>query len=144
MAILQTMCSSFKEEVLEGVHNFTSHTFKMALYTSSADLGASTTVYTTSNEVTNTSGTAYSAGGVVISVTAGFPKLDGTTAIVDFGNPTWSSATFTTSGALIYNSSASNKAVAVLNFGIEKSVSNSTLEIKFPTADATSAIIRIA
>jgi hypothetical protein len=144
MAITQTTCTSFKLELLKAEHNFSSHTFKLALYSSSASLGAGTTVYSTTNEITNTSGTAYTAGGKTISVTATFPKSSGTTAIVDFGDVSWTDASFTARGALIYNSSASNKAVAVLDFGSDRLASSSTFEVKFPVADATSAIIRIA
>ena len=114
------------------------------MYSSSASLGADTTVYSTTNEITNTSGTAYTAGGKTLSVTATFPKSSGTTAIVDFGDVSWTDASFTARGGLIYNSSASNKAVAVLDFGSDRLASSSTFEVKFPIADATSAIIRIA
>lgn len=144
MAISQTTCTSFKLELLKAEHNFSTHTFKLALYSSSASLGADTTVYSTTNEITNTSGSAYSAGGKTLTVTSTFPKTSGTTAIVDFDNVSWTSASFTARGALIYNSSASNKAVAVLDFGSDRVASDSDFEIQFPVADATSAIIRIA
>lgn len=144
MAISQTTCTSFKLELLKAEHDFSSHTFKLALYSSSASLGADTTVYSTTNEITNTSGSAYSAGGKTLTVTSTFPKTSGTTAIVDFDNVSWTSASFTARGALIYNSSASNKAVAVLDFGSDRVASDSDFEIQFPVADATSAIIRIA
>ena len=144
MAITQTTCTSFKVELLKAEHDFDTDTFKIALYTSSATLGADTTAYSTTNEVTNTSGTAYTAGGKNLSLTATFPKSSGTTALVDFGNVTWSNASFTARGALIYNSTASNKAVAVLDFGSDRVASSSTFEVQFPTADATSAVIRIA
>lgn len=142
MAITQTTCTSFKKELLEAVHDFTSHTFKIALYTDSADLGAGTTVYSATNEITNTSGTAYTAGGKVLTTIA--PTSSGTVAFVDFENVSWPSASFTARGALIYNSSASNKAVAVLDFGSNRVVSNDTFEVQFPVSSATTAIIRIS
>ena len=143
MAITQTTCTSFKVELFKAEHDFDSHTFKIALYTSSATLGATTTAYSSTNEITNTSGSAYSAGGKALTVTSTFPKSTGTTALVDFDNVSWTTATFTARGALIYNSSASNKAVAVLDFGSDRSASASTFEIQFPIADASSAILRI-
>jgi hypothetical protein len=148
MTIAQTATTSFKVELLQAVHNFgptTPNTFKVALYTAAANLGASTTVYTTSNEIT---GTGYTAGGntLVISVsptsgnnTSGIP-----TAYVSFNNSTWTSATFTCRGALIYNSTQGNKSVAVLDFGADKTVTNDTFQIIFPTPDANSAIVRIS
>lgn len=142
MAITQAMCTSFKQELLEAVHNFKNSggdTFKIALYTSSASLGASTTAYSTSNEV---SGTGYTAGGNTL--TRVDPSSSGTTAITDFADTTWSSATITARGALIYNNSDSNKAVAVLDFGADKISSGGDFTIQFPTADASNAIIRIA
>lgn len=142
MAITQTTCTSFKKELLEAVHNFTSHTFKIALYTDSADLGAGTTAYSATNEITNTSGTAYTAGGKALTTIA--PTSSGTVAFVDFENISWTSASFTARGALIYNSSASNKAVAVLDFGSNRVVSNDTFEVQFPVSSATTAIIRIS
>ena len=142
MAITQTTCTSFKKELLEAVHNFTSHTFKIALYTDSADLGAGTTVYSATNEITNTSGTAYTAGGKALTTIA--PTSSGTVSFVDFENISWTSASFTARGALIYNSSASNKAVAVLDFGSNRVVSNDTFEVQFPVSSATTAIIRIS
>ena len=101
-------------------------------------LDATTTAYSTSNEV---SGTGYSSGGVTLSVVA--PSTDGTTGLVDFGNPSWSNSTFSTSGALIYNSSKSNKAVAVFSFGSSQSVSSANFNITMPAAAAGSAIVRI-
>ena len=107
MAISQAMCNSFKQELLEAKHNFTagsSDTFKIALFTSSASLGATTTDYSTSNEISNTSGSSYSAGGATLSVESTFPKLvDTSTAVVDFADVTYTSASFTANGALIYN-----------------------------------------
>jgi len=142
MAITQAMCTSFKQELLEGVHNFKNSgggTFKIALYTSSATLGASTTAYATTNEV---SGTGYSAGGGTL--TRVDPTSSGTTAFTDFADETFSTATITANGALIYNSSASDKAVIVLAFGGDKTSTAGDFTIQFPTADASNAIIRIA
>ena len=145
MAITSAICTSFKQEILVGTHNFTATsgaTFKIALYTSSATLGAGTTAYSTSNEITNSSGTAYTAGGATLtSVT---PTTSGTTAFCDFADVSYTSASFTANGALIYNDDQSDKAVAVIAFGGDKTVSSGTFTIQFPTADATNAIIRIA
>ena len=145
MAITSAICTSFKQEILVGTHNFTAttgDTFKIALYTSSATLGASTTAYSTSEEITNTSGTAYTAGGATLtSVT---PTTSGTTALCDFADVSYTSASFTANGALIYNSSQSDKAVCAIAFGSDKTVTSGTFTIQFPTADATNAIIRIA
>jgi poly-gamma-glutamate capsule biosynthesis protein CapA/YwtB (metallophosphatase superfamily) len=145
MAITSAICTSFKQEILVGTHNFTAtsgDTFKIALYTSSASLGAGTTAYSTSNEITNSSGTAYTAGGATLtSVT---PTTDGTTAVCDFSDVSFTSASFTANGALIYNDDQSDKAVAVIAFGGDKTVSSGTFTIQFPTADASNAIIRIA
>ena len=145
MAITSAICTSFKQEILVGTHNFTAttgNTFKIALYTSSATLGAGTTAYSTSNEITNSSGTAYTAGGATLtSVT---PTTDSTTAVCDFADVSFSSASFTANGALIYNDTQSDKAVVVIAFGGDKTVTSGTFTIQFPTADATNAIIRIA
>ena len=145
MAITSAICTSFKQELLVGTHNFTAttgNTFKIALYTSSATLGAGTTAFSTSNEITNSSGTAYTSGGATLtSVT---PTTDSTTAVCDFADVSFTSASFTANGALIYNSSQSNKAVAAIAFGGDKTVSSGTFTIQFPTADATNAIIRLA
>ena len=145
MAITSAICNSFKTEVLRGIHNFTAssgNTFNLALYTSSATLNKSTTAYSSSNEISNTSGSAYTAGGKVItSVT---PALDGSTACCDFADVSFTSASFTANGALIYNDDQSDKAVAVIAFGGDKTVSSGTFTIQFPTADASNAIIRIA
>ena len=143
MAITQAVCTSFKQELLVGTHNFTASsgdTFKIALYTSSASLGASTTAFSTSNEVSD-SGTYSSGGGSLTSVT---PTTSGTTAICDFADISFTSATITARGALIYNSSQSNKAVAVLDFGGDKTSTSGTFTILFPTADASNAILRLA
>ena len=143
MGITQAMCTSFKKEILEAVHNFTNssgNTFKVALYTSSASLDASTTAYTTSNEV---SGTGYTAkGNTLTNVT---PTTSGTTALTDFADTTWSSSTITARGAMIFNESASgDPSVLILNFGADKSSSSGDFTIAFPAADASNAIIRIA
>jgi hypothetical protein len=145
MAITSAICTSFKQEILVGTHNFTAtsgNTFKIALYTSSATLGASTTAYSATNEITNASGTAYTAGGATLtSVT---PTTSGTTAICDFADVSYTSASFTANGALIYNDTNSDKACAVIAFGSDKTVTSGTFTIQFPTADASNAIIRIA
>ena len=143
MAITTALPTSFKVEILKGVHNFTASsgdTFKMALYTSSASLGAATTAYTTSNEV---SGTNYTAkGNTLTSVT---PVASSTTALCDFADTTWSSATITANGAMIFNESASgDPAVAILAFGADKTSTAGDFVVSFPTADASNAIIRIA
>jgi hypothetical protein len=142
VAITQALCSSFKQELVTGTHNFTASTgdiFKIALYTSAATLGASTTVYSTTNEVV---GTGYTAGGKnMVSVT---PVLSGTTAICDFTDVTWTTVTLTARGALIYNSSKANRAVLVLDFGSDKTATAGDFTIIFPVADASNAIIRIA
>ena len=145
MAITSAICTSFKQELLVGTHNFTAtsgDTFKIALYTSSATLGAGTTAYSTSNEITNSSGTAYTAGGATLtSVT---PTTSGTTALCDFADVSYTSASFTANGALIYNDDQSDKAVCAIAFGSDKTVTSGTFTIQFPTADATNAIIRLA
>lgn len=149
MAITQAMATSFKVEMLNGIHAFgtsvvraatTADTFKIALYTSSATLSAATTAYSATNEA---SGTGYSAGGNTLTV-AQVPTSTSTTAWLDFSDSTWSTATVTARGALIYNSTQSNKAVAVLDFGSDKSSSAGDFTIVFPTADSSNAIIRIA
>ena len=146
MAITSAICNSFKQEILVGTHNFTAssgNTFKIALFTSSASLGASTTAYSTSNEISNTSGSAYSAGGATLtSVT---PTLDSSTAVCDFADVSWTSASFTANGCLIFNDShSSDAAVCAIAFGSDKTVTSGTFTIQFPTADATNAIIRLA
>lgn len=143
MAITQAMCTSFKVELLQGVHNFTASTgdaFKLALYTSSATLDATTTAYSATNEVAN-SGTYSAGGGTLTNIT---PTSSSTTAFTDFDDLSFTSATITARGALIYNSSDSNKAVAVLDFGGDKISTAGTFTIQFPAADASNAIIRIA
>lgn len=138
MAITQALCTSFKQELLEAIHDFPNDTFKIALYTSAASLDAATTAYTTSNEA---SGTGYTAGGNTLSVTG--PTTSGTAAFVDFADTVWSSATFTARGALIYNSSKANRAVAVLSFGSDRAVSGGNFTVQFPTYDLNNAIVRI-
>ena len=142
MAITSAVCTSFKVEILKGVHNFTAttgNTFKIALYTSDATLGASTTAYTTSNEV---SGTGYTAkGNALTSVT---PVASSTAAVCDFADVSYSSATFTANGCLIYNDSATgDPACVAVAVGADKTVTSGTFTIQFPTADATNAIIRL-
>jgi len=138
------MCTSFKKELLTGTHNFTAssgNTFKLALYTNSASFNAATTAYTTGNEVSN-SGSYSAGGGTLTNVT---PTASGTTALTDFADLNFTSATITARGALIYNDSASgDPTVAVLDFGADKTSTSGTFTIQFPTADASNAIIRIA
>ena len=149
MAITQAMATSFKVDLLNGVHAFgttvtrgstNADTFKIALYTSSATLDATTTAYSATNEV---SGTGYSAGGNTLTV-AQTPTSTSTTAWLDFADTTWASSTITANGALIYNDTNSDKAVAVLAFGGDKTSTNGDFTIVFPTADSSNAIIRIA
>ena len=143
MAITQAMCTSFKKELLEAKHNFLlsgGNTCKIALYTSSASLDASTTAYTTSNEV---SGTNYTAKGNTL--TRVDPSTSGTTALTDFADTTWSSSTITARGAMIFNEDTSgDTSVLILNFGSDKASSSGDFTIAFPAADASNAIIRIA
>ena len=138
------MCTSFKQEVLQGIHNFTTSTgdtFKLALYTNTAAFDASTTAYTATNEVGN-SGSYAAGGGSLVNVT---PTTSGTTAFADFDDLAFTSATITARGALIYNDTAAgNPTVAVLDFGADKTSTSGTFTIQFPTADASNAIIRIA
>ena len=144
MAISQAMATSFKAEILDEQHDLVADTLKIALYTSSASLGATTTAYSATNEVAN--GNGYATGGVTLANkavgTAG-TSTSGGTAFFDADDPTWTSASFTARGALIYNNSASNKAIAVLNFGGDFTVSSGTFRIVFPAAGAN-AIITIA
>jgi hypothetical protein len=135
--ISQTLTTSFKEQLLLAVHDFSTDTFKLALYTAPADLGAATTAYSSSSEVV---GTGYTAGGEVLTgVTV---TVSGTTAFVDFSNVVWPVASFTTRGALIYNASKSNKSVAVLDFGADKTPTT-TFTVAMPANTATSALIRL-
>jgi hypothetical protein len=149
MTIAQTATTSFKVELLQAVHNFgptSPNTFKVALYTAAAGIGATTTVYTSVDEVPN--GNGYTTGGntLVISVspTSGNNTSGVPTAFVSFNNSTWTNATFTCRGALVYNSTQGNKSVAVLDFGSDKTVNNDIFQIIFPTPDANSAIVRIS
>ena len=146
MAITSAVCNSFKQEVLQAIHNFTAssgNTFNLAFYTSSATLNKSTTAYSTSNEISNTSGSAYSAKGKALtSVT---PALSTDTACCDFADISWTSASFTANGCLIFNDSASgDPAVCAIAFGSDKTVTSGTFTVQFPTADADNAILRIA
>lgn len=146
MAITQAMCTSFKQELLEGIHVFTGaspDTFKLALYTSAATIGATTTAYTASNEVP-ASGTYAAGGGTLTGTTVTTPAVPGTTVVVDFADISFSGATITARGALIYNSTKANRAVAVLDFGSDKIVTGGTFTIQFPTPDATSGLLRLA
>ena len=146
MAITSAICTSFKVEILKAVHNFTAssgNTFNIALYDSGASLGASTTAYTTSEEITNTSGSAYSAKGKALtSVT---PVASSTTAVCDFSDISWTSASFTARGCMIFNDSATgDPSVCCIDFGGDKTATNGTFTVQFPTADSSDAIIRIA
>jgi len=138
------MCTSFKKELMTATHNFTAstgNTFKLALYTNSASFTAATTAYTATNEVGN-SGTYSAGGGTLTNVT---PTTSGTTALTDFADITFTSATITARGAMIYNDTAAgDPSVVILDFGSDKSSSSGDFQIVFPTADASNAIIRIA
>lgn len=145
MAIIQGVCTSFRTQLLEGVHDFRlsgGDTFKIALYSSSASLSAATTSYTTTDEVT---GTAYSAGGATLTCVT--PTASGTTAYCDFADATWAASSITARGAMIYNSTPGHTyttpSVIILDFGMNKSTTAATFTITFPTADSTNAIIRI-
>jgi hypothetical protein len=147
MAITSALCTSFKKELLERKHDFNTtsgHTFKIALFTSAASLDATTTAYTTSNEVV---GTGYTAGGATLTNID--PTSSGTTAFVDFSDVTFTTATITAAGALIYNTttdggSATTNAIAVISFGGDKTSTNGDFVVQFPTADASNAIVRFA
>lgn len=137
MAIQQAVCTSFKSELCAGTHVFGTDVLKMALFQSGATLGASTTAYSATGEA---SGTGYVAGGATLSsVTV---NTSGTTVYISFTNPSWSGSSITARGALIYNSSKSNKAIAVIDFGENKTTSGTTFQVNLPTADAANAIIR--
>jgi hypothetical protein len=144
MAISQAMCTSFKVALLDGEMDFSSDTtqvFKLALYTSSATLGAATTAYSTTNEVI---GSGYTAGGKTLTIAAN-PASSGTTAFLDFSDVTWTASTITARGALVYKADGvTNPAVAVLDFGADKSSSDGDFTVIFPTADSSNAIVRIA
>lgn len=138
MAITQAMCSSFKQQILLGEHDLDTDVIKLALYTSAANLSAATTVYTAANEV---AGTGYVAGGNTL--TGATVSLSGTTSFVDFNNTTWNPASFTARGALIYNSSKSNKAIAVLDFGADKTATT-TFTVQMPENNSSSALLRLS
>lgn len=144
MAITQAMCTSFKQALLDGEMDFssdTSQTFKIALFTSAATLGAATTAYSVTNEV---SGTGYTAGGNTLTISVN-PTTSGTTAYLDFADTTWAAATITARGALIYKADGvTNPAIAVLDFGSDKTSTAGDFTIQFPTADASNAILRLA
>ena len=143
MAITQAVCNTFKSEILGAVHDFDSgsgQVFKLALYSSAATLDANTTVYSASNEVSNTG--QYSAGGGVL--TSQQVSLDGSVAIIDFADLSFTGVTLTARGALIYNTSASNAAVCVLDFGADKTATSGTFTIQFPAFTSAAAILRIA
>jgi len=150
MAITSAVCSSFKSELLSGKHDFDSSggdTFKIAMFTSSASLDATTTDYSTSNEITNSSGTAYTAGGKALTNQG--VTLSSTTAYTDFADVSWTSASFTANGAMIYNTttdggSSTTDAICVIAFGGDKTVSSGTFTVQFPAAAATTAILRLA
>ena len=152
MAITSAVCTSFKVELLKGEHNFSTSggdTFKIALYDSDASLGASTTAYSTSEEISNTSGSAYTAGGAALTIASSSPTSSGTTAWVDFDNISWSSASFTANGSKINNTttgsgSGTTDSVIIVAFGGDKTVSSGTFTVQFPTPDASDAILRIA
>ena len=139
MAITQAMCTSFKTELLGGVHDIDTDTIKIALFTSAASLDAATTTYGTTNEVV---GTGYTAGGNTL--TGATISSSGTTAIVDFDNTTWAASTITARGAMIYNASKADRAIAILDFGSDKTSTDGDFTIQFPVADASNAILRIA
>jgi hypothetical protein len=138
MMLTAGMCNSFKEELLKGIHDFLTDTFKIALYTNSATLDANTTVYTTSNEA---SGGGYTAGGNTL--TGATVTLSQGIAFVSFSTTTWTASNFSARGALIYNSSKANRAVAVFEFGEVKTVSSGNFQIQFPANNPTDAVIRI-
>ena len=143
MAITSAICNSFKTQILTAVHNFTQggNQFKLALYTSSANLSKSTTQYVTTAEVAN--GNGYTTEGIVLTNVT--PALSGDTACCDFADVSFTSASFTTRGCMIYNETVANDpAVCVIDFGGDKTVSSGTFTIQFPTADASNAILRIA
>ena len=152
MAISSAICSTFKRNLLKGKHDFDSSggdTFKIALYTSSASLGATTTDYSSSNEITNTSGSAYTAGGKALTNNGVTGGASATTAFVDFADAQFTSASFTANGALIYNTttdggSGTTDAVCVLAFGGDFTASNGTFTVQFPAANTSDAIIRIS
>jgi hypothetical protein len=140
MAITQATPTSFKLELMEGVHNFLTDTFYIALYGTSASLGPGTTAYTSTGEV---SSAGYTAGGQALTITPGYPTTYNQAAIVTFVSPSWTNVTFIATGALIYNSSKANRAVAVINFGSTFSVTSSNFTISMPAATDLAAIVRV-
>ena len=146
MAITSAVCNSFKTEVLQGIHNFTAssgNTFNLALYTSSATLNKSTTAYTTSNEITNTSGSAYTAKGKALTNVT--PVLSSSTAVCDFADVSFTSASFTANGCMIFNESATgDPSCVIIDFGSDKTVTSGTFTIQFPAQTAGNAIVQIA
>ena len=144
MTISSAVCNSFKQEILVGTHNFTAssgNSFKLALYTSSATINKSTTAYSSTNEISNTAGSAYSAGGKALTNVT--PALSGDTACCDFADISFTSASFTANGCLIYNDTNADRAVCAIAFGGDKTVSSGTFTIQFPTNDSSSAILRL-
>jgi hypothetical protein len=137
MAITTAICNSFKQEILQGIH-LAADTYKIALFSNAATLSKATTAYSTTNEIT---GTGYTAGGATLSGYAA--SLSGDTAFLDWADPSWASATITARGAMIYNSSRSNKAVAVFDFGADVSSTNAAFTVTLPAADASNAVVRI-
>ena len=151
MAIAQTATTSFKVELLQGVHNFgptSPDTFYIALYTSAATINATTTAYSTGLTGQVANGNGYTTGGQALTIsqtpTSGNNSSSVPTAFVSFANASWPNATFTARGALIYNATEGNKSVAVLDFGADKIIAGDTFTITFPTPDANSAIVRIS
>ena len=140
MAISSGIAVKFKEDSLKGLHDFTSAEFKIALYTSVASLSNGTSVYITSGQVAN--GNGYATGGKVVTVTS--VTVDGTVGIVNFNNVSWTSATFTARGWLIYNATKSNKTVAVIDFGADKTATNGTFTVQMPSSGASTSIVRLA
>jgi|TARA_R100000084_G_C4631071_1_gene138382 hypothetical protein len=140
MAISSGIAVKFKEDSLKGLHDFTSAEFKIALYTSVASLSNGTSVYITSGQVAN--GNGYATGGKVVTVTS--VTVDGTVGIVNFNNVSWTSATFTARGCLIYNATKSNKTVAVIDFGGDKTATNGTFTVQMPSSGASTSIVRLA
>lgn len=138
MAINQGACVSFKQELLGGIHDLDTDTLRVALYTSAADLGPSTTVYTSSNEV---AGPGYTAGGQ--AVTGATISVDGTTAFLDFDDPLWEGASITARGALLYNASKANRAIAVFDFGVDRTATAGPFQLILPVPAAGTALVRI-
>lgn len=144
MTISQTATTSFKVELAQGLHNFgptAPNTFKIALYTSSASLGSTTTAYTATGEVA--SGSGYTTAGEILVVST-TPTSSGTTMLLSFSDVTWAGASFTARGALIYNSTNSNRSVAVLDFATDQTGTGNNFIVRFPSSNVTSAIIRIS